>query len=116
LSLGDRRCNRRKEAILAANVAGFSALMEHDELGTTVQIALLRREIVEPILANNRGCLIKTMDEGFIAEFGNPLEALRCGISIQRTLADAADSLQLRIGLYLGDAIVEDSGGSTVRT
>jgi adenylate cyclase len=99
---------RRMPTILAADVAGFSALMEHDDVGTCVQIALLRREIVEPILADNRGCLIETMESGFLAEFESPLEALRCGISIQLTLADATDRLQLRIGLNFGDAIVEN--------
>src|SRR2546430_11927672 len=105
---------RRMAAILAADVADFSALMEHDEVGTNVEIALLRHEIVEPILVDNRGRLIKTMDEGFIVEFGSSLESLRCGISIQCTLADTTDSLQLRIGLHLGDAIVEVSGGGFV--
>jgi len=103
--------HRGMAAILAADVADFSALMEHDEVGTNVEIALLRHEIVEPILVDNRGRLIKTMDEGFIVEFGSSLESLRCGISIQCTLADTTDSLQLRIGLHLGDAIVEGSGG-----
>jgi adenylate cyclase len=100
----------RRMAILAADVAGFSALLERDEVGTCVEIALLRHEIVVPILAENRGRSIKVMDEGFIAEFASPLEALRCGISIQRTLAAITDSLQLHIGLTLGDAIVKDSG------
>jgi adenylate cyclase len=100
--------HRRMPTILAADVAGFSALMEHDDVGTYVQVALLRREIVEPILADNRGRLIESREGGFLAEFGSPLEALRCGISIQRTLADATDSIQLRVGLNLGDAIVEN--------
>ena len=98
---------RRLAAILAADVVGFSALMERDEEGTYAAIGQLRREIVEPQLAEHQGRLIKTTGDGFLAEFASPLAALRCAIVLQ----DKGNAqLPLRIGLNLGDVIVEDGG------
>jgi adenylate cyclase len=98
---------RRLAAILAADVVGFSALMERDEEGTYARIGRLRREIVEPSLSEHQGRLIKTTGDGFLAEFASPLAALRCAIALQ----DKGDTqLPLRIGLNLGDVIVEDGG------
>jgi adenylate cyclase len=98
---------RRLAAILAADVVGFSALMERDEEGTYARIGRLRREIVEPSLSEHHGRLIKTTGDGFLAEFASPLAALRCAIALQ----DKGDTqLPLRIGLNLGDVIVEDGG------
>jgi adenylate cyclase len=101
---------RRLAAILAADVVGFSALMERDEEGTYAAVGRLRREIVEPRLAEHQGRLIKTTGDGFLAEFASPLAALRCAMAIQGQVLGSADALPLRIGLNLGDVIVEDDG------
>ena len=99
---------RRLAAIMAADVAGFSAAMERDEEGTFAQVQELRRKIIEPKIAEHQGRLIKTTGDGFLAEFASPIAATRCALAIQSELADAP--LQLRIGLNLGDVIVEESG------
>src|SRR5204863_10175054 len=99
---------RRLAAIMAADVAGFSAAMERDEEGTFAKVQDLRRKIIEPKIAEHHGRLIKTTGDGFLAEFASPIAATRCALAIQRELANAP--LQLRIGLNLGDVIVEDSG------
>jgi TolB-like protein/class 3 adenylate cyclase len=101
---------RRLAAILAADVAGFSALMERDEEGTYARIGTLRREVIEPRLSEYQGRLIKTTGDGFLAEFASPLAALRCALAIQGNLTNDPDALQLRIGLNLGDVIIEESG------
>jgi adenylate cyclase len=82
--LTDVRVERRLAAILAADVAGFSALMERDEEGTYSRIGNLRREVIEPHLSEHQGRLIKTTGDGFLAEFASPIAALRCALAIQR--------------------------------
>jgi adenylate cyclase len=99
---------RRLAAIMAADVAGFSAAMERDEEGTFSQVQELRRRIIEPKIAEHQGRLIKTTGDGFLAEFASPIAAMRCALAIQAELANAP--LQLRIGLNLGDVIVEEGG------
>ena len=104
---------RRLAAILAADIAGFSRLMGLDEEGTLARVKRIRREIIEPTLAEHQGRLIKTSGDGFLAMFESPLEAVRCAIVIQQTMLARNTSLskqqwiQFRIGVNLGDVIVE---------
>jgi TolB-like protein/class 3 adenylate cyclase len=109
-SLAGMGVQRRLAAILAADVVGFSARMERDEEGTYDLVGRLRRDVIEPRLSAHSGRLIKTTGDGFLAEFASPIAALRCAIAIQGDLADDPDTLRMRIGLNLGDVIVEDSG------
>ena len=106
----DARVERRLAAILAADVVGFSALMERDEEGTYARIGDLRRNVFEPRLSEHHGRLIKTTGDGFLAEFASPIAALRCALAIQSMQSDEPDALQLRIGLNLGDVIIEQGG------
>ena len=108
--MADEPVQRRLAAILAADVVGFSALMEHDEEGTYARVGHLRRVIIEPRLSEHRGRLIKTTGDGFLAEFASPLAALRCAIALQDDLAKDPGPLRMRVGLNLGDVIVEESG------
>jgi adenylate cyclase len=106
---------RRLAAILAADVAGFSAMMERDEEGTFARVMAVRREVVEPALAKHRGRLVKTTGDGFLAEFVSPVEAVRCALSVQDEMArreagEAGEALRLRIGVNLGDVLIEDDG------
>jgi adenylate cyclase len=104
------RVERRLAAILAADVAGFSALMECDEEGTYARIGNLRREVIEPRLSDHFGRLIKTTGDGFLAEFASPVAALRCALAIQSAQLDDPNALPLRFGLNLGDVIIEEGG------
>src|SRR5215469_14478367 len=99
---------RRLAAIMAADVAGFSAAMERDEEGTFAQVQELRQKIIEPKIAEHTGRLVKTTGDGFLAEFASPIAAMRCALAIQGEMASTP--LQLRIGLNLGDVIVEANG------
>lgn len=101
---------RRLAAILAADVVGFSTLMERDEEGTHARIGSLRREVIEPHLSEHLGRLIKTTGDGFLAEFASPIAALRCALAVQSRLANDPDAVRLRIGLNLGDVMVEEGG------
>jgi class 3 adenylate cyclase/pimeloyl-ACP methyl ester carboxylesterase len=108
------RVQRRLAAILAGDVVGFSALMAQDEEGTLVRVKHLRRDVVEPGVKEHGGRVFKTTGDGFLAEFPSPVEAVRCALDVQDALAAAANresgSLQLRIGINLGDIIVEEDG------
>ena len=99
---------RRLAAILAADVVGFSSMMEKDEEGTLVRIKALQRETVESYVAQHHGRTVKTTGDGFLIEFPSPVEAVRCAISIQEMTATGP--LQLRIGINLGDIIIEEDG------
>lgn len=113
--VSSQRVHRRLAAILAADVVGFSALMEQDEEGTLACLKQLRRDLIEPEIQGHGGRVFKTTGDGFLAEFPSPVEAVRCAVKVQETLAadDAQEScrpLQLRIGINLGDIIVEEDG------
>jgi adenylate cyclase len=102
---------RRLAAILAADVVGFSSMMERDEEGTANWIRALRSEVVEPSVAKHSGRLIKTTGDGFLVEFASPVEAVRSALVIQEQLASGDyGAMQLRIGINLGDIIVEPDG------
>jgi adenylate cyclase len=107
--LASERVQRRLAAILAADVTGFSALMERDEEGTYARIGTLRRGVIEPHLSDHQGRMVKTTGDGFLAEFASPLAGLRCALAIQKDLTDP-DGLHLRIGINLGDVIIEAGG------
>jgi adenylate cyclase len=95
---------------LAADVVGYSALMERAEEATYAEIGRLRREVIEPSFGRHQGRLIKTTGDGILAEFASPLSAVRCGLEIQGHLASDQSVLQLRIGINLGDVIVDEQG------
>ncbi|WP_332686987.1 SUMF1/EgtB/PvdO family nonheme iron enzyme [Bosea sp. (in: a-proteobacteria)] len=105
--------HRRLAAILAADIAGYSQMMGHDEEGTVRRLKHVRREIVDPTLGEHYGKLIKNTGDGFLALFDSPLEAVRCAIVIQQSMAARNTGLprdywlQYRIGVNLGDVIVE---------
>jgi class 3 adenylate cyclase/pimeloyl-ACP methyl ester carboxylesterase len=112
---GAIRVQRRLAAILAADVVGFSSLMGKDEEGTLARIMSLRREVIEPKVKDHHGRVFKTTGDGFLVEFQSPVEAVRCAVGVQEALAPNASQefsqgLQLRIGINLGDIIIEDDG------
>ena len=110
---GQTRVERRLAAILAADVAGYSRLIEADEEGTLRRLKALRAEIVDPKIAGHRGRIVKTTGDGLLVEFASVVDAVRCAVAVQqempeRNTAVAADTrIELRIGINLGDVIVE---------
>jgi adenylate cyclase len=104
---------RRLAAILAADVVGFSTLMGQDEEGTLARIKSLRREVIEPKVKEHYGRVFKTTGDGLLVEFPSPVEAVRCAVAVQDTLQAAQErsqTFQLRIGINLGDIIIEEDG------
>ncbi|HVQ71892.1 MAG TPA: adenylate/guanylate cyclase domain-containing protein, partial [Bradyrhizobium sp.] len=102
--------DRLLAAILAADVVGYSALMQRAEEATYAEFERLKRELIEPSLSRHEGRLIKTTGDGALAEFASPLAAMRCAVEIQDHLASGGSPLRLRVGLNLGDVIVGQDG------
>jgi adenylate cyclase len=106
---------RRLAAILAADVVGYSRLMGEDEAGTLERLKSLRRELVQPKIAEGHGRIVKLMGDGLLAEFPSVVEAVQCAVDIQQSMigreADLPEDqrIRLRIGVNLGDIIVEGS-------
>ena len=107
---------RRLAAILAADISGYSRLMQLDEEGTYARVMRQRRELIEPTIAEHQGKLINYAGDGFLAMFDSPVEAVRCAIVIQQSMVGRNTSLPreqwilYRIGVHLGDVIVEPDG------
>ncbi len=106
---------RRLAAILAADVVGYTRLMGEDEAGTLEPLKSLRRELVQPKITERKGRIVKLMGDGLLAEFPSVVEAVLCAADIQHSMTgrepDLPDKgrIRLRIGVNLGDIIVEGS-------
>src|SRR5712692_3675206 len=104
---------RRLAAILAADVAGYSRLMGADEEGTLERLKALRHKLVDPKIAEHHGRIVKTTGDGLLVEFASVVDAVRCAVAVQQAMPErnasvGADSrIELRIGINLGDVIVE---------
>ena len=101
---------RRLAAILAADVAG---LMGTDEEGTLERLKALRRELVDPKIAEHRGRVVKATGDGMLVEFASVVDAVRCAVAVQQAMPErntgvtVENRIELRIGINLGDVIVE---------
>jgi len=109
-ALDKPRVQRRLAAILAADVVGYSALMQRAEEATYAEFERLKREVIEPDLSRHEGRLIKTTGDGALAEFVSPSAAVRCAVEIQESIASGQSDLKLRIGVNLGEVIVAADG------
>lgn len=109
----NERSQRKIVAILAADVAGYSRLVETDEAGTLLAFKRHLTELIEPSIDENRGRLIKTMGDGVLAEFASAIDAILCARSIQETMEDRNAKVpedkkfQFRIGLNVGDIVID---------
>lgn len=104
---------RRLAAILAADVVGYTALMGADEAGTLQRLTELRQEILEPLITEHRGRIVKLMGDGLLVEFASAVDSVVCAMAWQEKVAtheadgDRDKGLRFRIGINLGDVIVE---------
>jgi len=105
--------NRRLAAILAADVAGYSRLMGADEEGTHERLKALRRGLLDPKITEHRGRIVKTTGDGLLVEFASVVDAVRCAVAVQQAMPErntgvgAESRIEFRIGINLGDVIVE---------
>ena len=107
------RTERRLAAILAADVVGYSRLTRLDEEGTLARLRALRRDLIDPALAEHRGRLVKTTGDGLLIEFSSVVDAVRCALRVQQGMAilngdvRAERRIEYRIGINLGDVVVD---------
>jgi adenylate cyclase len=113
--MADIRINRKLAAILAADVVGYSRLMEADEAATLRALKRHRETIFDPAVAGHNGRIVKLIGDGTIVEFGSVVDAVNCALAVQRSSASPPDAssppptIVLRIGINLGDVIVENN-------
>jgi adenylate cyclase len=111
--MSKERLQRRLAAILSADVVGYSRLMGLDEAGTLSRLNALRRELIDPTIAAHTGRIVKLMGDGALVEFASVVDAVTCAIEIQRQVRERvaggveADPIQFRIGINVGDIIIE---------
>jgi len=104
---------RRLAAIVAADVVGYSRLMGVDETGTLAALNAHRSELIDPLVAKHGGRIVKTMGDGLLLEFPSVVAAVECVIAAQTGIAErnadiaADEAIQFRVGVHLGDVIVE---------
>jgi TolB-like protein/class 3 adenylate cyclase/tetratricopeptide (TPR) repeat protein len=108
------RVERKLAAILAADVVGYSRLVGADEAGTIARLRALRKELIEPLIADYRGRVVKLMGDGALVEFASAVDAVECAVAIQqgvveRQASDPEDRrIEFRIGINIGDVILEE--------
>src|SRR4029078_8211558 len=111
--MSEEHVQRRLAAILAADVVGYSRLMEANEERTLGALRQHRREFFDPTMAKHGGRIFKVMGDGFLVEFGSVLNAAPCAVEIQRGMPERNVGIpedrhiKFRIGINLGDIIVE---------
>ena len=108
----EERINRKLAAILAADMVGYSRLMAADEAGTLAALKRHREIVFDPAVAKYNGRIVKRNGEGTIVEFGSVVDAVNCALSLQRSNgalheASGPSKIVLRIGINLGDVIIE---------
>lgn len=105
---------RRLTTILAADVVGYSGLMEANEARTLAALKEHREQLIDPLIAKHDGRIVKLMGDGALVEFGSVVEALNCALAIQAGMTGRNEDvprdhrLLFRIGVHLGDVMAED--------
>src|SRR5689334_20102635 len=110
------RVDRRLAAVFAADVVGYSRLIERDEAGTLARLKALRKGTIEPILDRHAGRIVKLMGDGALVEFPSASEAVLAAVEAQAAVAEheqgrpVAEQIAFRIGISLGDVVHDDDG------
>src|SRR5262245_47862181 len=108
----DGRVERKLAAILAADVQGYSRLMEADEEGT-LRLLTAYREVTDALIQQHRGRIVGTAGDSVLAEFVSAVDAVQCAVAIQQALTAKNTALPperqmaFRMGINVGDVMVE---------
>jgi adenylate cyclase len=111
--MAEERAQRRLAAILAADVVGYSRLMQADEAGTLAALKGRRTDVLQPLISTHHGRTVKVMGDGVLVEFGSAVNAVKCAVELQEAMdlanRDISEDCRivLRIGINLGDVMVE---------
>ncbi len=107
---------RRLATSMAADIVGYSRLMDNDEEGTYTALLSARSELIEPGIEEHKGRIVKHTGDGFLAEFPTVMSAIHFAMSLQeemgRRMAEvpAERQIKFRIGVNLGDIIIDETG------
>ncbi|WP_262273623.1 adenylate/guanylate cyclase domain-containing protein, partial [Microvirga yunnanensis] len=107
----EHKVERRLAAIFAADMAGYSRLMERDEVGT-LKALTAHREVIDRLITEHGGRIANTAGDSVLAEFPSAVEAVQCAMAVQEALVQANQDtpeerrLQFRIGVHVGDVMV----------
>jgi adenylate cyclase len=111
--VAQERVERRLAAILAADMVGYSRLMEADEARTIARQKAHRAELIDPKINEHHGRIVKTTGDGMLVEFASVVDAVACGVAIQRAIVEREADLpeeqriQYRVGVNLGDIVID---------
>ena len=111
--MAPERVERRLAAIFAADMVGYSRLMEVDEVGTLAALKAHRSELIDPTIAEHNGRIVKTTGDGMLAEFGSVVDAVASAVAIQRAMVERNEAvpedrrIAFRVGVNLGDIIFD---------
>jgi TolB-like protein/class 3 adenylate cyclase/tetratricopeptide (TPR) repeat protein len=109
-----QRVERKLAAILAADVVGYSRLMGEAEAATHARLKSHRKELIEPLIAEHRGRVVKLTGDGILVEFASAVDAVECAVALQNGMAEREAGepknrrLQFRIGINIGDIMLEE--------
>jgi len=110
----ESRTSRRLAAILAADVVGYSRLMGADEEGTLAALKTHRKELIDPLIAQHQGRIVKTTGDGLLIEFASIVDAVRCAVVMQQGMegrnanVNESQRIRFRVGINVGDVIVDN--------
>src|SRR3954471_19724650 len=100
---------RRLLAIVAADVVGYSRMMEANEPGTIARLQAVRAELIDPLIARHHGRIVKLMGDGALLVFESVVDAVACAVAIQTAVAQRnAERIVFRVGVNLGDVALVD--------
>ena len=111
--MSDQNVQRRLAAILAADVAGYTRLMEADEDAALAAWWAARKDVIDPTVSRHRGRIVKHTGDGFLAEFPTATEAVQCAISMQTDLVAIHSKtpkdrrFAFRMGINLGEIVAD---------
>jgi adenylate cyclase len=94
---------------MAADVAGYSRLMGADEVGTLEALKAIRREVVDPAIADHKGRIVKTTGDGLLVEFASAVDAVTCAVAVQSRMGGSKGHIAFRIGINIGDIISDEN-------
>src|SRR6476620_5089597 len=110
----EAQTSRRLAAIMAADMVGYSRLMGADEEGTLGALKSHRRELIDPLITQHQGRIVKTTGDGMLIEFASVVDAVRCAVVLQQGMEDRnanvpeGQRIRFRIGIKLGDIIIDE--------
>src|SRR5437763_9601650 len=105
------KIERRIAVVLCADVVGYSRLIGSDEEGTLAALNSVRRDIVDPTIADYRGRTVRSMGDGLLVEFNSVVDAVQCAIGIQNAMTARPveqgfnRQIRFRMGLNIGDVV-----------